>query len=444
MASLSNFGEQFASKVLTKTYSAMVTDAIVNREYEGEIKKPGDRVNILSFLNDIRLSDYVVGTDMPSETIVDAEDQLVVEKRKSYNFSLDRLEDLFTYGGDIPENLLENASKVLEKEIDSYVLAFAGEAAVQNWVGTNLVVVGSGATMASITTTATGGTVTVGTYDGTYETSNIGTVENPVDGGIYFAGFTSADVGKGFRLRSTSTFVSPWYKISAVTSSTVATLTEWDGAASGSDFEEGYTLRGLFGGDGRYFPKYGNGDASLLTMSSLGWEFNAAVATSVSAASIYDQTTLLSEALNEAEVSDTDRKLTVPPAILTQLKQSAEMQPTGIAEIYSGTVLNGRVMRFGGFDVHQAAGSRVSTRAGHPTATGSTRVGADVVSVAGSTGYQILANNTGMITFADKWSESRVVDAENQFAKKYQGLFLYGAKVPAYRRKYGAVLFGNF
>lgn len=443
MSTLSNFGEQFSSKVLEKTYAAMVTDSIVNREYEGEIKKPGDRVNILSFLNDIRLSDYAVGTDMSSETIVDAEDQLVVEKRKYYNFSLDRLEDLFTYGGDIPENLLENAAKVLEKEIDSYVLALAGDTAVQNWVGTNLVVVGSGQTMASIATTATGGTITVNANNGSYE-GQIGAVENPVDGLIYFAGFETADIGKGVRLRSTSTFVSPWYKITSVTSSTVATITEWDGAASGSDFEEGMTLRGLFGGDGRYFPKYGDGNASLLTMSSLGWEFNAAIATAVSAASIYDQTTLLSEKLNEAEVSDTDRKLTVPPAILTQLKQASELQPTGIAEIFSGTVLNGRVMRFGGFDVHQAAGVRVSTRAGKSTAASASGPSTDAVLTAGSTGYQILANHTGMITFAEKWSESRVVDAENQFAKKYQGLFLYGAKVPAYRRKYGAVLFGNF
>jgi hypothetical protein len=433
---LSQFGEQFASKVLTKTYSAMVTDAITNREYEGEIKKPGDRVNILSFLNDILLSDYVVGTDMASETIVDAEDQLVVEKRKYYNFSLDRLEDLFTYGGDIPENLIENSSKVLEKEIDSYVLAKAGDTAVQNWVGTNLVVTGGTYTMASITTTATGGTIQV---VGNFTAGNFGAVENPVDGANYMGGFEAADIGKGVRLRSTSTFVSPWYKITAVTDSTSATITEWDGAASGSDFAEGYTLRGVFGGDGRSFPKYGDGNASLLTMSGLGWEFNAAIATAVSAASIYDQTTLLSEALNESEVTDVDRKLTVPPAILTQLKQASELQPTGIAEIFTGTVINGRVMRFGGFEVHQAAGARVSTRVGKSVA-----VLADNVLTAGSIGYQILANHPGMITFADKWSESRVVDAENQFAKKYQGLFLYGAKVPAYRRKYGAVLFGNF
>ena len=49
-----------------------------------------------------------------------------------------------------------------------------------------------------------------------------------------------------------------------------------------------------------------------------------------------------------------------------------------------------------------------------------------------------------MITYADKWAETRVVDAENQFAKKYQGLYLYGCKVPAYSRKLGAVLFGNY
>jgi hypothetical protein len=442
MATLSNFGEQFASKVLQRTYTNAVVDAIVNRNYEGEIKKPGDRVNILSFLNDILLSDYAVGTDMSSETIVDAEDQLVVEKRKYFNFSLDRLEDLFTYAGDIPEALIENASKVLEKEIDTYVLGKAGDAAVQNWVGVNLVVVGSGQTMASITTTATGGTITVNANSNTYE-NQIGSVENPVDGAIYFAGFESADVGKGIRLRSTSTFVSPWYRIGSVTSSTVATITEWDGATSGSDFAEGYTLRGVFGGDGRTFPKYGEGNASLLTMSSLGWEFQAAIATAISAASIYDQVTVLAEKLDDAEVTDTDRKLTVPPAIKTQLLQAAELQPTGIAEIYAGTVLQGRVMRFGGFDVHMAVGSRVSTRSGKSTADAG-GPSANISLTAGTQGYQILANHTGFITFADKWTETRVVDAENQFAKKYQGLFLYGALVPVQRRKFGAVLFGTF
>lgn len=440
---LSNFGEQFAASVLSKTYQSAVYNGIVNREYEGEIQKPGDRVNILSFLNSILLSDYVVGTDMSSETIVDAEDSLVVEKRKYYNFSLDRLEDLFTYAGNIPEHLINDASEVLARSQDQYVLyKFGEEVKAGNWVGVDLVVVGNGQTMASIVTTATGGTVTLNATSNTYE-GQVGSVENPRDGGTYHGGFISpADLYKGFRLRSTAAFVSPWYRISGITSTVQATLTEWDEETSGSDFEEGYTLRGLFGGDGTNFPKYGDGNASLLTMSSLGWEIQAAIATTVTASNIYDQVTLMAQVLDENEVAPERRHLTVPPAIITQLRQSSEMQPTGIAEIYTGTVINGRAMRVGAFDVHSAAGARVSTRAGHSTAT-NTGPDTDTVPVTGTSGYLLAANHVGFMTFADKWSESRVVDAENQFAKKYQGLYLYGAKVPRYRRKYGAILFGT-
>lgn len=441
MARLSYFGEQFSSKVLEKTYQNSVMDAIVNRRYEGEIKKPGDRVNILSFLNSGTLGDYVVGTDMASEALVDSEDQLVVEKRRYWNFAIDRLEEQFTYADDIVDHISTDYAKQLEKEMDVYVLQKATAARAGNWIGVNLVVNGSGQTMASIATTATGGTVTVNANVGTSE-GGISTVENPVDGASYFGGFDQTDVGKGFRLRSTASFVSPWYLITSVTNSVSATLTEWDGATTGSDFEEGYTLRGLFGGDGINFTKYGGtGDASLLTMSSLGWEIQAAIATTTSSSNIYNQVTLLSEVLDQGEVDNTDRHLAVPPQLTTQLKQASQLQPTGIAEIFTGTVINGRVMRVGAFDVHQAAGSRISTRSGHSTSTGT---GPDTVTSTGSTAYQIPAVHTGMITFAEKWTESRVVDAENQFAKKYQGLFLYGALVPAYRRKYGAILFTSF
>lgn len=440
MARLTNFGQIFAQKVLAKTYQNSIVDSITNRNYEGEIKKPGDRVNILSFLNSGTLSDYVVGTDMNSEALVDSQDQLVVEKRRYWNFSLDRLEDQFTYADDIIDHITNDYAKQLEKEIDTYILNKAGDTKVQNWVGLNFKVRGTGATMASITTTATGGNITLQSGDEPATQANIPTIENTKDGVNYYGGFENADIGKGVRLSSTDSFVSPYYLITGITTSNVATITEWDGAVAGADFEEGYTLRGLFGGDGVNFPRYGSGDASFLTMAALGWEINAAIATAVSSASIYNQVTLLAEALDNNEVDNVDRHFTVPAPIITQLKQSSALQPTGIAEIYTGTVINGRVMRVGAFDVHLAAGSRVSTRVGKSTAAGTS---SDTVPVTGAVGYQLLANHTGMITFAEKWSESRVVDAENQFAKKYQGLFLYGAKVPAYRRKYGAVLFGS-
>ncbi len=340
------------------------------------------------------------------------------------------------------DSVSNDYAKQLEKEIDTYVLQKAAAAVkAGNWVGVNLVVSGSGQTMASIVTTATGGSVTIAGYSSA-NAQEIGAVENPVDGSLYFGGFDQSDVGKGFRLRSTSTFVSPWYLITSVTNSVTATLTEWDGAVLGGDFEEGYTLRGLFGGDGRNFPKYGDGNASLLTMSSLGWEIQAAIPTTTSESNIYKQVTLLAEALDGNEVDSSDRHLTVTEQLVTQLKNASQLQPTGIAEIFTGTVINGRVMRVGAFDVHMAAGARVSTRVSHSTATGA--LAPDTTTVAGAVATQIIANHKGAITFAEKWSESRVVDAENQFAKKYQGLFLYGALVPAYRRKYLAGLFTSF
>jgi len=440
---LVNFAEQFASKVLAKMYSGAIYRGITNTDYEGDIKKAGDRVNILSFLNSGELQDYTVGTDMSVQQIVDVEDQLIVEKRKAYNISLDRLEDLFTYATNIPDYLINEQSMVLERVTDTYVLnKFGEETKAGNWIGVDFFIAGAASgTSASIVTSATGGTVTVNsTGVGTVETS-VGAVENPRDGSTYFAGFQNADLFKGFRLVSTAAFVSPWYRISGITSSTVATLTEWDEATGGPDFEENYTLRGLFGGDGTSFPKGGTGDAALTTMMGLGWEFQAAVPTAVTSATIYNQVTLLAEALDKDEVPTENRNITVPPQIVTQLRQSTAMQPTGIAEIYSGTVLNGKVMRVGAFDVRSAAGSRVSTRAGHSPGSG---IANDVVLTAATTGWLIPANHIACMTYADKWAESRVVDAENQFAKKYQGLFLFGAKVPRLRRKFAAMLFGSF
>lgn len=441
---LSNFGEQFASKVLSRVYNSALYRAITNSDYEGEIKKPGDRVNILSFLNDILLSDYAVGSDMNSETIIDAEDQLIVEKRKYYNFSLDQLENLFTYAGDIPSSLLDNQANVLERTIDTYVLdKFSSETKAGNWVGVRLYVRGSGQTMASITTTATGGTIVISTNaeDGGVNTGPT-PWENPEDGLTYMCGFESPnDLYKGIRLVSTATLVTPWYRISGITDTMTVTVTEWDGAVSGSDFEEGYTLRGLFGGDGRSFPKYGTGEASFDKYSGCGWEIQAAIATAVTAATIYDQVTLLAEKLDDNEIPPEGRKFVVNPPGVTMLRQCAETQPSGIAEIYTGTVLNGKVARFGAFDIHSAAGARITTRAGRSTAAG---FGSDIALTAGTNGYVLPAIHPAMITFAEKWSESRVVEAENQFAKKYQGLFLFGAKVPAQRRKYGAVLFASF
>ncbi len=457
--SISNFGEQFAAKVLRKFFQSAVTPAITNTNYEGEIKKAGDRVNILSFLSNIALGDYTAGSDMSTQALTDTEDTLTVSQRKYYNFPIDRLEDLFIYADDMASALVDNASKALEQEVDKFVLGNAGEVKAGNWVGVNLRVAGGGATAGtsvSIVTTATGATLTTMADDeGATDTSGSSShgFENSEDGELYWTGFDAYDVGKPVRLTSGKTWATPWYLITAVTDSNVCSITNWDGATAGvGDIPTGDILRGLGGGSGDDERTYEqNRDDKPIEVgtstgvhSGWGWEFQAGAVTQITASNVYEAITLVAEKLDRNEIPDSDRHLTVPPQMMAILRQASELQPA-IAMAYEGVVLNGRVGRVAGFDIHMASGARVSTRVGHTMALSSTqREGASFVGKAGTTGFQILANHISFCTFANKWSETRTIDAEAQFAKKYQGLFLYGAKVPALRRSAGACLFATF
>ena len=432
---LANFGEQFALKTLRKFYASAITPTVTNQDYEGEIKKAGDRVNILSFLSDVTLTDYVAGTDMNTESIVDDEDQLTVEKRKYYNFPIDRLEDLFTYADDIDDTLIENANKVLERTVDTYVLEFAQFARAGSWIGIDVRVAGggTGGTMASITTTATGGTLEI---QGGSEAiiGNLHPVEHG-DGTLDNIGFEDPqDVGKPIRLTSGTTWATEWYRITAVTDTNTATIENWDASTAGSDIPNGDILRGL--GGGPEFTSDLNSDGKVTTEGGWGWEFQGARATTITSGTIYDQITEISEKLDRYEIPDTDRHVTGPSQFKKLLKQAAELQPA-IEIAYDKVILNGLVARIGGFDAHQAVGVRVSTRLEKSTAT------ADMVLTDGNRVHMVLGNHKSFITFAYKWAESRIVDAEDQFAKKYQGLHLFGAVVPAGRRKSGVCLFSR-
>src|SRR3990167_3824398 len=108
---LDNFGINFASKVLRKFYEQAVTPAVTNSDYEGEIKEFGDRLRLLSFLHDISLNTYTAGTDMAVQALFDTSEELVINQQNYYNFAIDKVEELFTYGNDIADALIENAAK---------------------------------------------------------------------------------------------------------------------------------------------------------------------------------------------------------------------------------------------------------------------------------------------------------------------------------------------
>src|SRR3990167_7660527 len=110
---ITNFGINFHGSVLRKYYENAITPVVTNNQYEGEIKEFGDRLRLLSFLHDIQMSDYSAGTDMGVQSLFDTSEELVINQQKYYNFAIDKVEELFTYGSDMAEALLENSAKEL-------------------------------------------------------------------------------------------------------------------------------------------------------------------------------------------------------------------------------------------------------------------------------------------------------------------------------------------
>lgn len=435
---IDNFGIAFANKVARRTWQTAVFPQIVNRDYEGQVKAFGDRLRILMFLAaGGELQDYVSGTDMATEQLFDDESTLVIEKRKSWNFPIDRLEEVFTYATDVADSLVEVKQKRLAEELDTYILTKAGDAKAGSWVGYDMRVTSNDATAteASIATTATGGTLSINAESPTAG-NHVATVELP-DGTSAYSGFTAADVGKPIRLLSGTTWATSWYRISAVTDSVTVSITNWDEATAGSEIPNGDILRGL-GGDPAFTGGSFNADGKPTTERGWGWELQAAFATTIASGTVYEQVTELDRRLNENEVPSDDRHIVGSPSFMMTLKQASEMIPA-IQMAYDQIILNGKVGKVGGFALHEAAGQRVSTRVSHATSSG---IGADITVTTGSLVTQIPAWHRSFCTFAYKWAESRTVEAENQFARKYQGLHLYGATVPLIRRRAGALLFG--
>ena len=436
---LNNFGINFASRVLRKFYETAVTPGVVNTDYEGEIKEFGDRLRILSFLHDISISEYTAGTDMTTQALFDTSEEVVIERQRYYNFSIDKVEELFTQAdkSDVADTLIQNAAKEVEKIVDNYVLAVLGDGArAGNWLGQNVRVTGGAdTTQASIATTAAGGTLTVQTSTDN-ELANT-TIEAP-DGTLFFGGFTANDLGKPVRLTSGATWATEWYRVTTVNNSNSVEVVNWDDSTEGYPIPNGDVLRGLYGG--KDFTSDNNGDGKPTTQLLWGWEYQAAIPTTVTSSNIYEHFTVLDEILNKDLNPIEDRHIVVPFSVKTMLLQATELQPSGIQMLYTDTIVNARVAKVAGFDVHITSQGRFSTKVGHSLSAGQ---GATVALVAGTTGYLWPAFHKSFCTFAFKWSETRVVPAENQFAKKYQGLYLFGAKVPILRKAAGAVLYAQ-
>ena len=81
----------WSAKILVALRKKAVAAGLVNRDYEGEIKRMGDSVKITS-INDVTIGSYTAHNDITWEDIDDATRSLLIDQAKYFAFELDDIE----------------------------------------------------------------------------------------------------------------------------------------------------------------------------------------------------------------------------------------------------------------------------------------------------------------------------------------------------------------
>lgn len=84
----------WASRLLTALTKSLVygQEGVVNRDYEGEIRDRGDSVKIAT-IGEINIGNYSRNTDMAVQILDDADQMLLIDQAKFFNFTYDDVDD---------------------------------------------------------------------------------------------------------------------------------------------------------------------------------------------------------------------------------------------------------------------------------------------------------------------------------------------------------------
>ena len=114
--------EIWTPKILIALRKKAVAGNLVNRDYEGEIRRGGDQVNITS-INDVTVGTYTKHTDITVEDIDDATRALIIDQQRYFAFELDDVERAQSVnGGAVLNQALDNATYQLRDTADSFLL----------------------------------------------------------------------------------------------------------------------------------------------------------------------------------------------------------------------------------------------------------------------------------------------------------------------------------
>ena len=142
MALTSFIPELWNARLLNALDKAHVFAGLVNRDYEGEIKKQGDTVHI-NTIGAVTIGTYTKDTDFSTgpEALTTTDSTLVINQAKYFNFAVDDI-DTAQAAGDVMDKAMQRAAYGLADVADKYIadqLAAAITTANGNQVGTTTV-----------------------------------------------------------------------------------------------------------------------------------------------------------------------------------------------------------------------------------------------------------------------------------------------------------------
>jgi len=346
-----NLGEKFAAKALEKYYETAVQPMITNSDYEKLVSEGGaESFSVLTF-GDLTMNTYT-GADMSAEDPTESEGTLNPDQQKAYYFKILSLSRFESYVNDPESALLERATKQLKQEVDSYVLGLYADTGSGNRVGVD-------ESTGTITVTVTTGAVV-----------GVGTA------------FTDAMIGLGIK----GTGHTDWYRIYSRASATVIVI-ENDSDDDTQSYDGG-------------------------ALAGVAYVVEAAAVKTVTSVNIIETIDELKEKLDENEIPQDDRWITINAKIAGLIRRSESFTPA-VESAYADVVqkgLNGWISGFQVFQNQQVSGNN-------------------------TTGYYIMAGHKSAITFAMEFKETGIEDLIGNFGKAYKGLIVYGAKILDERRK---------
>lgn len=133
--SFSNFiPEVWSARLLEHLDNTHVYAALLNRDYEGEIRGMGDTVHI-NQIGDITIYDYD-GSDLPDPENLDGTQQdLVIDQGKAFNLQIKDIDNIQSCPK-LMDKAIERAAYKMNDDIDAYLgLLLAGGVAAANVIG---------------------------------------------------------------------------------------------------------------------------------------------------------------------------------------------------------------------------------------------------------------------------------------------------------------------